>query len=116
MSNSDICSVTGHKREESLVNYCKEPSDSRKRELSKMLHSKGKTPPENITKPAPSTSNAESLVPVALSSSTNSSLYNAPSVASADLARSMFAGSIFHGPVNVTVNVQGSKVHVQNEV
>ena len=116
VSNSDICSVTGHKREESLVNYCKEPSDSRKRELSKMLHSKGKTPPENITKPAPSTSNAESLVPVALSSSTNSSLYNAPSVASADLARSMFAGSIFHGPVNVTVNVQGSKVHVQNEV
>ena len=40
----------------------------------------------------------------------------APSVASVDLARFMFAGSIFHGRVNVTVNVQGSKVHVQNEV
>ena len=70
---------------------------------------------KKTTKPVPTTSNAENFVPVALSSSTNSSLY-APSVASADLARSMFADSIFPGPVNVTVNVQRSKVHVQNEV
>ena len=42
ISESDICSVMGHKREESIKQYCKEPRDVRKRELSTILYKKGK--------------------------------------------------------------------------
>ena len=40
VSNGDICSETGHKREENLRHYCKEPSENKKRELSRILFEK----------------------------------------------------------------------------
>ena len=87
VSESDICSVTGHKCKESIKQYCKEPSDVRKRELSTILYKKCKVD-------GPSSS-VDSSPPCSRSSVVTQRVSHCESG-----NKAMFAGAVFNGPVN----------------
>ena len=120
VGSSDIISVTGHKREESLSHYCKEPSDKRKYEMSNVLFQKGKSsgpiaststvsvvPNSPIRQIGPIASTSTSVVP----SSPELSASQATSCSTDSISevprevKSMFAGAIFKGPVNFNINI-----------
>ena len=105
-SNRDICSVTGHKREESLAHYCAKPSDQQKNKMSEILFSKvAKTTPEK-TENAPSVQERDVIIsePISVTSNVNHTNQNLSIPVIESEVRSLFAGAAFHGTVNFTIN------------
>ena len=103
-SNADICSVTGHKSETSLVNYCKEPCDTRKKELSTALFKKGRNEPSATVSSAP-----ESFEVMPRASSNTQNINQSVYAPCLEQAKSLFSGAIFNGPVNLHVHMPNSK-------
>ena len=128
-SNSDICSVTGHKREESLVHYCKEPSDASKNAMSKALYSKGEksTPTSTISAPIPVSNATRALTTLSdqidnPSTSTDLDSAHSENVTSqrtnlfapsnlTDQVKTVLPGAVFNTPVSLSITINNNYKH-----